>query len=131
MPETVKILQNLLDYCSVKNKVIAKNIANIGTENYKREDVVFKDILNDNVNSLLKTSNEKHIAGLNTQSSDHPQFQFIENKSNEMDSGINNVNIEKEMTELAENTLRYKFGAKKVSEYYKVVQNVLSEASKS
>ena len=131
MPETVKILQNLLDYCSVKNKVIAKNIANIGTENYKREDVVFKDILADNVNSLLKTSNSKHIAGLNSESSNHSQFEFIENKSDEMDSGINNVNIEKEMTDLAENTLRYKFATKKVSEYYKVIQNVLSEASKS
>jgi len=131
MPETVKILQNLLDYCSVKNKVIAKNIANIGTENYKREDVEFKDILADNVNSLLKTSNERHITGINSESSSHPQFKFIENQSNEMDSGINNVNIEKEMSDLAENTLRFKFASKKVSEYYKVIQNVLSEASKS
>jgi flagellar basal-body rod protein FlgB len=131
MPETVKILQNLLDYCTVKNKVIAKNIANIGTENYKREDVVFKDILSDNVNSLLKTTSNKHIAGLNSESSNHPQFEFTENQSKEMDSGVNNVNIDKEMTDLAENTLRYKFASKKVSEYYKVVQNVLSEASKS
>ena len=131
MPETVKILQNLLDYCSVKNKIIAKNIANIGTENYKREDVVFKDILSDNVNSLLKTTSNKHIAGLNSESSNHPQFEFTENQSKDMDSGVNNVNIDKEMTDLAENTLRYKFASKKVSEYYKVVQNVLSEASKS
>lgn len=131
MPETVKILQNLLDYCTVKNKVIAKNIANIGTENYKREDVVFKDLLTNNVNSLLKTTSNKHIAGLNSESSNHPQFEFIENQSKDMDSGVNNVNIDKEMTDLAENTLRYKFASKKVSEYYKVVQNVLSEASKS
>ena len=131
MPETVKILQNLLDYCTVKNKVIAKNIANIGTENYKREDVVFKDVLADNVNSLLKTTSNKHIAGLNSESSNHPQFEFTENQSKDMDSGVNNVNIDKEMTDLAENTLRYKFASKKVSEYYKVVQNVLSEASKS
>jgi flagellar basal-body rod protein FlgB len=131
MPETVKILQNLLDYCTVKNKVIAKNIANIATENYKREDVVFKDLLSDNINSLLKTSNEKHIGGLNSDSSNRSQFELTENQSNEMDSGINNVNIEKEMSDLAENTLRFKFASKKVSEYYKVIQNVLSEASKS
>jgi flagellar basal-body rod protein FlgB len=131
MPETVKILQNLLDYCTVKNKVIAKNIANIGTENYKKEDVVFKDILSDNVNSLLKTTSNKHIGGLNSESSNHSQFEFTENQSKEMDSGVNNVNIDKEMTDLAENTLRYKFASKKISEYYKVVQNVLSEASKS
>ena len=66
MPTSVKLLQNLLDYCAVKNKTIAKNISNIGTENYKREDVVFKNLLDENVNSFLKTSDGKHIAGLQT-----------------------------------------------------------------
>ena len=92
---------------------------------------MFKNVLADNVNSLLKTTSNKHIAGLNSESSNHPQFEFTENQSKDMDSGVNNVNIDKEMTDLAENTLRYKFASKKVSEYYKVVQNVLSEASKS
>jgi len=45
-----------------------------------------------------------------------------------MDSGINNVNIEKKMSDMAENSLRYKFAAKKVSEYVQVVAKVLSEA---
>jgi flagellar basal-body rod protein FlgB len=48
-----------------------------------------------------------------------------------MESGINNVNIEKEMSDLAENTLRFKFATKKVAEYYKTIQNVLGEAGKS
>ena len=131
MPESVKILQNLLDYCSVKNKVIAKNIANIGTENYKREDVAFKDVLADNVNTLLKTSNDKHIVALSSESSNHPNFEFSEDQSTGMDSGINNVNIEREMSDLAENTLRFKFASKKVAEYYKTIQNILGEAGKS
>jgi hypothetical protein len=42
-----------------------------------------------------------------------------------MESGINNVNIEKEMSELAENTLRYKFASRKVGDYYRTLQKVI------
>lgn len=125
MPDSVKLLQNLLEYCSVKNKVIAKNISNIGTDNYKREDVVFKDMLDNNMGAVLKTSEQKHLGGIKTDSSGDSQFKMIEDNSDEMESGINNVNIEKEMSELAENTLRFKFASRKVGDYYKSIQNVI------
>ena len=128
MPEPVKLLENLLDYCAVKNKTIAKNISNIGTENYKREDVVFKSLLDENVNSILKTSEGKHIANLQTDNSQSPKFDYEYDDSTEMNSGINNVNIDKEMTELAENTLRYKFASRKVGDYYRNIQNVINKA---
>ncbi len=125
MPESIKLLQNLLDYCSVKNNVIAKNISNIGTENYKREDVVFKDMLDENVSSFLKTDNEKHLGSLQMNNSNGSKYETVYDNSTEMDSGVNNVNIEREMSELAENTLRFKFASKKVGEYYKNIQSVI------
>ncbi|MHB8906390.1 MAG: flagellar basal body rod protein FlgB [Melioribacteraceae bacterium] len=125
MPESIKLLQNLLDYCSVKNNVIAKNISNIGTENYKREDVVFKDMLDENVSSFLKTDNEKHLSSLQINNSNDSKYETVYDNSTEMDSGVNNVNIEREMSELAENTLRFKFASKKVGEYYKNIQSVI------
>ena len=127
MPTSVKLLQNLLDYTSEKNRVIAKNIANIGTEGYKRQDVVFKEILNESSNSLLKTDNSKHLSGL-AESSNASKFEYITDKSDSMDSGINNVSIEKEMSELAENTLRFKFASKKVGDYYRNLQRVIKGA---
>jgi flagellar basal-body rod protein FlgB len=129
MAEPIKILQNLLDHCVVKNKVIAKNISNIGTENYKREDVVFRDVLTENVNSLLKTSDQRHISGLSPNSSMDSKYELVEDDSQEMDSGINNVNIEKEMSELAENSLRFKFASNRVSDYFKTIQNVIKSGS--
>ena len=125
MPESIKLLQNLLDYCSVKNNVIAKNISNIGTGNYKREDVVFKDMLDENVSSFLKTDNEKHLSSLQINNSNDSKYETVYDNSTEMDSGVNNVNIEREMSELAENTLRFKFASKKVGEYYKNIQSVI------
>lgn len=125
MPESIKLLQNLLDYCSVKNNVIAKNISNIGTENYKREDVVFKDMLDENVSSFLKTDNEKHLSSLQINNSNGSKYETIYDNNTEMDSGVNNVNIEREMSELAENTLRFKFASKKVGEYFRNIQSVI------
>ncbi len=130
MSASVKLLHNLLDYCAVKNKTIAKNISNIGTENYKREDVEFKNLLDENVNSFLKTSEGKHIARLQTNSTQDSKFDHVYDESDNMESGINNVNIDREMTELAENTLRFKFASRKVGNYYKSIQNVIKGGGK-
>jgi len=125
MTSSVKLLQNLLNYCSEKNRVIAKNISNIGTENYKRQDVLFKEVLNESTNSIIRTSNQKHLSGIQNSTGGDPSFEYVEDQSEEMTSGENNVNIEKEMSELAENTLRYKFASQKVGDYYRNLQNVI------
>jgi flagellar basal-body rod protein FlgB len=128
MPDSVKLLQNLLDYCSVKNKVIAKNIANIGTENYNRQDVEFKDVFNQNMGAYLKTTEAQHMTTLQTSGQENSQYEVIDDKNADMDSGVNNVNIEREMSELAENALRFKFATKKVGDYYKTIQGVIKGA---
>ncbi len=124
MASSIKTLTNLLDYCVEKNRVIAKNISNIGTENYRRQDVEFKEILNESSNSLIKTSSSKHISGLpETSSGNNYAYKYDENE--EKTSGANNVNIEQEMSELAENTLRFKFASRKVGDYYRTMQKVI------
>lgn len=118
----IKLLENFIDFCSVKNKVISKNIANVGTENYKREDVSFSDVLNQNIKSSIKSSNSKHIKIV------EPDFnQFSHSFSNEeyKASGINNVEIETEMGELAKNSLNFKFATRKIGSHFKTLQAVI------
>jgi flagellar basal-body rod protein FlgB len=116
----IKLLEGFIDYCSLRNKVISKNIANIGTENYKREDVVFKDLLDSNMESL-KTSDPKHFGQVNLESENTIKV----DNSKDMTSGINNVNIDDEMAELAKNSLQFKFASKKVEDYFKTLQTVI------
>ena len=120
----IKLLENLINYCSVKNNVISKNIANIGTQDYNREEVIFKDILSSEINSNLKATNGRHMSS--GENSD-PQnlLEIIADKNTGMVSGINNVDIEKEMADLAENTLQFKFAARKIGNYYKNLQKVI------
>lgn len=122
---SVKLLQNLLDYCAVKNKVISKNIANVGTEGYLRENVEFKNLLDENVNSGLKISDNKHFSAINKPAQSNSQFNIVYDEESEMTTGINNINIEQEMSDLAENTLRFRFASKKVGDYYRGIQNVI------
>ncbi|MBS3946664.1 MAG: flagellar basal body rod protein FlgB [Melioribacter sp.] len=125
MMSSVKLLQNLLDYCAVKNKVIAKNISNVGTQGYKREDVEFKNLLDENSNSILRISSNKHLSAVNNPVQSDSGFNVVLDDSKEMTTGINNVDIEQEMSELAENTLRFRFASRKVGDYYKSIQNVI------
>lgn len=121
----IKSLEKFIDYCSVKNKVISKNIANIGTENYKREDVNFKEILN----SLgeMKSTNPKH---LKLPENNQPQFEFSKDKSLDNTSGVNNVDIDKEMSELAANSIQFRFASRKIGDYYRGLQNVIKGGGK-
>ena len=122
MSTTIKQLENLLNYSAEKNKVISKNIANISTEGYNREDIVFKKMLDENSNASLRTSNSKHLPLISMNGKSEKGFDIVYDDSFDGTSGVNNVNIEREMSELAENTLRFKFASKKVSDYYKSIK---------
>ncbi len=119
---TIKLLERFIGYCAERNKVLSKNIANVGTENYQRQDISFERVLGDTLNSNMKTTNDKHIrTGLIESNS----FSVINTKIKDYTSGVNNVDIEKEMAELAENTLLFKFASKRIGDYYKGIQNVI------
>jgi len=123
---SIKLLENLINYCSLKNKIISKNIANVGTHNYNREDVEFKSMLIE-LNSSAKVTNEKHIK---TGPAENPYYEVSKDKEDEMLSGINNVDIDNEMAELAENTLLFKFASRKIGDYYRNIQNVIKGGSR-
>ena len=121
-PTEIKSLEKFINYCAAKNSVISKNIANIGTENYKREDVEFSKILSENVDNMMKTTNPKHML---LQQSASPQFEITEDNSTDNVSGVNNVDIDKEMAELAANSIQFRFASRKIGDYFRTLQNVI------
>ena len=116
----IKVLENFIDYASLRNKVISKNIANIGTEGYQREDVDFKAMFAENL-AALKTTDPKHIPASQVNS----ELEVTEKRGGDMASGINNVNIDEEMAELAKNSIQFKFASQKLGNYFKMLQSVI------
>ncbi len=124
--ESIKIFEQFLDYSAIKQKLIAKNVANISTINYKREDMSFDDYLRETERAELKTTVQNHYEfGINL-NGDKPEEQAIVKDENpERESNFNNVDIDKEMADLARNTIMYKFASRKVGNHYKNLQNII------
>ncbi|MFD1037993.1 flagellar basal body rod protein FlgB [Virgibacillus byunsanensis] len=104
---TINTLENSLDYASAKNRTISNNIANVDTPNYKSKSVDFKNVLRDELSSTHQTkrTHPKHIA-FGTENNNTP-FQISTDNNTIYNHNGNNVDIDKEMSELAKNQIYY------------------------
>lgn len=125
---TNKLLEKFLNFSVLKQKVINNNIANAGTIGYRREDVRFDNILNQSYDPEIKVTNQRHIKNI-LQSSENSPFEIIMDPDKENFSGVNNVDVDREMAEMAENTIMFKFAARKLNTYYKSLQKVIKGGS--
>ncbi|UCD95214.1 MAG: flagellar basal body rod protein FlgB [Candidatus Zixiibacteriota bacterium] len=108
----VPLLKKYLDVSSLRHKLISGNIANVSTPRYRSKDVDFHGELRKAI------GNNGHISGKRTHPSHLPLGQsrqdepeIIVDKSNAR-NGINNVDIDKEMGDLAQNQIYYSIGAR-------------------
>lgn len=89
----------------MRAKVIANNMANINTKDYKKFSVVFEENLEkDNSSFELKKTNSKHISGDN---SIDGNISIEQEKGTSMRNDGNNVDLDIEKVNQAANTLKY------------------------
>lgn len=119
--KTFNMLGTLLDYRSERNKVITSNIANLDTPDYKPSDYVFKDDLSKALDAriLLKRTHEKHFPNA---------MDEISKKDFKMVTSEDKVDLDKEMTNLAENQLMYNLTVESLARKFKGIKNVLTNA---
>ncbi len=107
----VDLLERGLDTSWLRQEVIAQNIANANTPNYKSKRVEFESAflsaLDDRTGFTAKRTRAKHISfGDATDPADvSPAVVANDHYTMRMDG--NNVDIDQENVELAKNTLRY------------------------
>ena len=105
------VLERTLDATAIRQKVIANNIANVDTPYFKRSDVVFEELLQEN----LSTQTTKAIEGYRTdprhfyigQNASFPNPQIIQDQKSSVNNNLNNVDIDYEMSLMAKNQLKY------------------------
>ena len=131
MPDnTLQTLDNLMSLTSVRQKVISRNIANLNTEHYQREEVSFDEFFNAGLNNSMKATEEKHLGGSTTNKFSDMHVKVVKDETADYNSGVNNVNIDKEMSDLAENQILFKFAAKKINSYFHNLQDVIKGGSR-
>lgn len=106
----VNLLERSLDASWLKQQVIAHNIANVDTPNYKSERVEFKDAFRSAIYDQHSFQNfqtrEKHIDFTGPDPSEVNPIVF-KNSHYTMRMDGNNVDIDQEMVEMAKNTIEY------------------------
>lgn len=127
---TSQMNESMLDVLSLKNRVIANNIANVDTPQYKAQSVVFQEELRrqlgkDNRSIPLKRTHPKHLptssafAGV--------PYKIMESTDTVFNNNLNNVDIDAEMAELAKNQLAYNVIVDRVSGHYRKHKQLLTD----
>lgn len=102
------VLEKGLNASSLRQKVLADNVANVDTPGFKRSDVDFQQALNAALGTSgatlsLRTSVPRHIA---IGTAGNPSLVQTDH-STSLRNDSNNVDIDREMTNVAENGLYY------------------------
>jgi flagellar basal-body rod protein FlgB len=102
---TIHRLEKGLDHAVMKNKMIAGNIANADTPNYKAQQIDFKNMLDHaNEQVLAERTHPKHLPSTPLKQS----HLNVGQRFTTFNHNGNNVDMDKEMAELAENQIYYR-----------------------
>ncbi|OXT18662.1 flagellar basal body rod protein FlgB [Bacillus sp. OG2] len=119
---TIGTLESAVNYSAVKQKAISQNIANVDTPNYKSKNVSFKAVLDNEIwNFSTKKTDYRHF-DLNGEGQNGIH---IRQAATSYNHNGNNVDLDKEMTELAENQIYYNALVERLNGKFSSLQNVI------
>ncbi|MBQ9983177.1 MAG: flagellar basal body rod protein FlgB [Lachnospiraceae bacterium] len=120
----INVLDKAADAANTRNEVIANNIANVDTPDYKRKDVSFENYLEQALigGEIL----DERIAGVNTHLSDFSGHVYTDNSSLSYRLDGNNVDIDTENAYLAENQIRYNALVEQIGQEFARYKTVLT-----
>ena len=125
----VSVLQNAMGAATLRQKVISNNIANVNTPNFKKSEVMFEDLLSQELDDSnagklkMARTNEKHLPLKKGLKNVQPVVDQINETSMRTDK--NNVDIEIEMANLAKNSIYYNAVAARLSSYTSTLKQVI------
>lgn len=108
--QVISVLQKGLEASSLRQQVLANNIANIDTPNFKRSDVDFQAVLGAALGEKsgtlpMKLTSPKHIPG--SKDKNGGVDEVVTDQGTTFRNDGNNVDVDREMSNIAENGLYY------------------------
>ncbi|MCR3757820.1 flagellar basal body rod protein FlgB [Clostridium felsineum] len=101
---TYNLLGKGLDATSERGKAISNNIANVNTKGYKRYYVNFEDNLKSSMDNLaMERTDSRHI----NDGASFGDIQLKKDTASSVNEDGNNVDVDSEMSNEAQNTLEY------------------------
>jgi len=104
----LNVLQKGLEASSMRQQVLSNNVANIDAPNFKRSDVDFQAVLGAALGEKsgalsMKLTSSKHIPGV----AEGGGSGIVMDQATSLRNDGNNVDVDREMTNVAENGLYY------------------------
>lgn len=129
---TLQVLSQALNASTLRNRVILNNVANIDTPGFKSQQVVFEEELKkalteSSSNFIGKRTHRLHIPIGGNAPSTLPTPKVLENATTFVQNNGNNVDLEYEMTKLAENSLWYNALVQQTSGHFNKLREVIKE----
>lgn len=123
----INILEKSLNASSLRQKVLTNNIANVDTPEFKRSDVDFNKVLGEAIGHVegelpLKITSERHL-----QKSALNSNVVVEDQSTAYRTDGNNVDIDKEMVNVAENGIYYNSVTRAISAQLSHLRTVITQ----
>lgn len=124
----LNVLQKGLDASSMRQQVLSNNVANVDTPNFKRSDVDFQAVLGTALGDKsgvlpMKLTSPKHLRGIG----EGDDSGIMTDHSTSLRNDGNNVDIDREMTNVAENGLYYNSLTRAISSQIGLLRMVIKE----
>ncbi|ANB45962.1 MULTISPECIES: flagellar basal body rod protein FlgB [Bacillus] len=120
---TIRNLENALGRADIKQKVLTNNIANIDTPNYKAKKVSFRNLLDQETSNLEAVKTDYRHVDFTGSGDD---YSIVSSSDTSYQQNGNNVDIDKEMTDLAENQINYQALVERMSGKFNSLKTVLT-----
>ncbi len=120
----INVLDRAADASWIRENVIANNVANVDTPGYKRQDVEFQDILEQQLKNTKYRSLQEAVDQVSLDSLDSRIYTDYASYSYRLDG--NNVDIDTENVELASEQLRYQTLTTAVSQEFSRMKSAMT-----
>jgi flagellar basal-body rod protein FlgB len=120
----IPLLSRSLDVASLRQRSIASNVANVTTPGFRRSEVRFEEKLQQFVSQWRikgAVTNGQHRS-LGQRALETVMPDVVQPDDPDKPSGINNVDIDHEMAELAKNQLNYQLGIRLITKGFSALR---------
>ena len=128
----IPLLSKVLNVSTLRHRAISNNIANVNTVNYRRKDVDFASYLRAQVappKVVGTRTDARHLPVGNPDPSEKPRIYTPDPGPNA--TGINNVDVDMEMADLAQNHLLYNIAARLIGRQFQGLRKSITGQSRA
>jgi len=117
-------LKKAVDVYARRHQVTAQNISNVETRGYRAQKLKFEELLDSEQMRMSGTRTHRSHIAIGRQSLDATRDEMVD-AATDFDNGVNNVDIDNEMTTLATNDLSYRMATRLLAGRYTVLRGAI------